>query len=294
MPADRLPVTDGLLRDWRLPDPGGSKHARGAVLVVGGSRQTPGAVLLAAAAALRAGAGKLQIATAESVATAVATAVPEALVQGLPETPDGAIAAAGGDLVGDLAAGARAVLVGPGLRDRHETCGLVAALLTAVDDAVVVVDALAMALLGGQPDALHRFDGRAVVTPNPLELGLTAGVSEQEVGADPAGHAVAAARRHRAVVALGGPDSHVAAPDGRCWADSSGGSGLGVSGSGDAFAGLVTGLAARGAEPAQAAVWGAHVHGRAGDRLAARVGRLGYLAREVVDEVPRVLTELEA
>jgi NAD(P)H-hydrate repair Nnr-like enzyme with NAD(P)H-hydrate dehydratase domain len=66
-----------------------------------------------------------------------------------------------------------------------------------------------------------------------------------------------------------------------------------VSGSGDVFAGLVTGLTARGAEPPQAAVWATHLHGRAGDRLASAVGRIGYLAREIPGEVPRVLDEIE-
>jgi ADP-dependent NAD(P)H-hydrate dehydratase len=66
-----------------------------------------------------------------------------------------------------------------------------------------------------------------------------------------------------------------------------------VSGSGDVMAGIVTGLAARGATPAQAAVWGTFLHGRSGDRLAAAVGRMGFLAREVLAEVPRVLAEIE-
>ena len=67
---------------------------------------------------------------------------------------------------------------------------------------------------------------------------------------------------------------------------------MGTSGSGDVLAGVVAGLLARGATPDQAAVWGAHVHATAGERLAARVGPLGYLARELLDETPRVLTEL--
>ncbi|MFL6139231.1 MAG: NAD(P)H-hydrate dehydratase [Frankiaceae bacterium] len=298
MPAERLDVTGGLLRDWPLPHPDGGKQARGQVLVVGGSRQTPGAVLLAAVAALRAGAGKLQIATVDSVAAVLATVVPEALVQGLPETPDGAVSGSAAGQVRELVEGARAVLVGPGMADAGHAGQIVRAVLDGAaasgEAPVVVVDALGLAHLGDHPDALRGLGGRAVLTPNPVELALMTGADPHEVDDDPQGRAVAAAERCSAVVALGAAESYVAVPDGRCWVDSSGGPGLGVSGSGDAFAGLVTGLAARGAEPVQAAVWAAHLHGRAGDRLAARVGRLGYLAREIVDEVPLVLTELEA
>jgi NAD(P)H-hydrate repair Nnr-like enzyme with NAD(P)H-hydrate dehydratase domain len=60
------------------------------------------------------------------------------------------------------------------------------------------------------------------------------------------------------------------------------------------LAGIVAGLVARGASPEQAAVWANHLHGRAGDRLSASVGRLGYLAREIPAEVPKVLAEIEA
>ena len=85
----------------------------------------------------------------------------------------------------------------------------------------------------------------------------------------------------------------VAAPDGRLWRDDSGGAGLGVSGSGDVRAGITGGLLARGADPAQAAVWAAYLHGRvrraAGRR---RSGRLGFLARELPPEIPRALAEI--
>src|SRR3569833_358910 len=77
-------ITPHLLRSWPLPDPQGDKEARGTVLVVGGSRFNPGAVLLAGVAALRAGAGRLQLAVAGETAVALSIAVPEAKVVGLP------------------------------------------------------------------------------------------------------------------------------------------------------------------------------------------------------------------
>jgi len=129
-----------------------------------------------------------------------------------------------------------------------------------------------------------------VLTPNPTELAF--GLHVDEVDDAPAA-AAEMARRARAVVALGGETSWVADPDGRLWQDESGGAGLGVSGSGDVRAGVVAGLLARGAEPAQAAVWAAHLHGRAGERLAAAVGRLGFLARELPAQLPRVLSEVD-
>ena len=88
---------------------------------------------------------------------------------------------------------------------------------------------------------------------------------------------------------LKGARTHVATPDGRLFHNLDGNPGLGTSGSGDVLAGAIAGLCARGADPVQAAVWGVVLHARAGDRLAASVGPLGFLAREILDALPRVL-----
>src|SRR5215217_9000840 len=87
-------VTPRLLRAWPLPQPSddADKEGRGRVLVVAGSPELPGTAILAATAALRAGAGKLRIATVASIAPHVGIAVPEARVVALAETERGAIA----------------------------------------------------------------------------------------------------------------------------------------------------------------------------------------------------------
>jgi NAD(P)H-hydrate repair Nnr-like enzyme with NAD(P)H-hydrate dehydratase domain len=51
-------------------------------------------------------------------------------------------------------------------------------------------------------------------------------------------------------------------------------------------------LLARGASPAEAAIWAVYVHARAGERLAQRIGPLGFLARELPAEFPGLLKEL--
>jgi ADP-dependent NAD(P)H-hydrate dehydratase len=290
--VDPVIVTPTMLRGWRLPEPEGGKEQRGRTLIVGGSRETPGAVLLAAEAALRSGAGKLQVATGQSVAALAAMALPEGLVRGLAETSSGAISATAADAVAELADGASSVLIGPGLIDVEECAEFVRLLAPSLNGAVVL-DALGLAGVTADRSVLHHVQGNAVLTPNPGELAETLQVDGSAVEEDPVGSAVELARAARAVVALGGTTSWVARPDGSCWRDETGGSGLGVSGSGDVFAGIVAGLMARGAAADQAAVWATHLHGRAGERLAASVGRLGFLARELPPEVPRVLMEVD-
>jgi ADP-dependent NAD(P)H-hydrate dehydratase len=288
---DQRVITPALLREWSLPDPGTSKETRGRTLVVGGHTETPGAVLLAAEAALRCGAGKLQVATVADVASYMAIAVPEGLVRGLEQTPGGDIAPDAADRVLELADGCEAVLLGPGMGDVEAVCDLLARVVPHLS-CTVVLDAAALAY-ASSGDVLSHLRGRCVLTPNPHELALALDVEQDAVDAEPVEHALRLARKTGAVVSCGGPQTSIAHPDGRVWVDASGGIGLAVSGSGDVHAGIVVGLAARGATPEQAAAWAAHLHGRAGDRLAASVGPLGYLAREVAAEVPRVLAEID-
>ena len=285
-------VTPGLLREWALPahPHGGTKQARGQVLVVGGAAQTPGAVLLAAVASLRAGAGKLAVATVASNAAALGVAVPEALVQALPETGAGAIDPQATGKVVEMASSASVVLFGPGMTDQEDCCRLLLPVMRQLGDVPVVLDALSLAVVEHDAAILRALHRSAVLTPNRQELGYMLGLGDGGIG-DEARQAVRdAADRFGAVVSLGGGESLIADPEGGLWHDSTGGIGLGVSGSGDCAAGIVAGLMARGAEPAQAAVWGAHLHGSAGDRLATRLGRVGYLAREIADEIPHVLS----
>lgn len=290
---DSTLVTPELLRSWQLPEPTGGKNSRGSILVIGGSAETLGAVLLAAEAALRAGAGKLQVATAESVAPFAATALPEALVRALPQTDAGAIRAEAAAVVRELAQAADAVLMGPGMVDREETQGFVERLLPGLSGPIAL-DALGLAAVTADDSCLKHLDQRAVLTPNPTEIAIALHVDEDEVEDDPSGSAAELSQRAGATVGLGGAVSWIAAPDGRLWRDEGGSAGLGVSGSGDVRAGITAGLLARGAEPAQAAVWAAYLHGRAGERLSSSVGRLGVLARELPAEVPRALVEVSS
>lgn len=278
-----------LLKRWPLPDPRacGSKEERGRILVIGGSVQVPGAALLAGIAALRAGAGKLQVATAAPAALPLAIALPEAKVMGLPADRNGAIRQLG-RTGAHAAAHARAVLVGPGMDPGVDTRRVVTAALTAAQ-CTVVLDAGALDIRAIRHVRARRGDAALVLTPHAGEMAALLDTDEAAVRADPAGIARECAQTWQVVVALKGAVTHVAAPDGRMWVNAAGSVGLGTSGSGDVLAGLIAGLAARGASPEQAAVWGVHLHAKAGVRLSRRMGLVGFLAREISAEVPGLM-----
>lgn len=279
------------LRGWPLPALAreADKEARGRILVVAGSREIAGAAVLAATAALRAGAGKLVVATAESVATHLAFAVPEARVIALPETALGAFAKTGLDRLRDAAEGADAALIGSGLMDEAGATDFVGELLPLVAHAPVVLDALAMNVLKNR-GALSQ---PVLLTPHGGEMAHLMERSKQDVLARPEELATAAARRWNAVVALKGATTLIATPGTAGWRHEGGQPGLATSGSGDVLAGLIAGLLAQGATLEQACAWGVVLHASAGACLAQRLGPLGYLARELPGEIPALLKQLQ-
>lgn len=284
-------VFDGstLREHWALPEPADddTKHERGTVVVIGGASETPGAVLLAGVAALRVGAGRLQICTVQPNASELAVAIPEAAVTALPVTPTGGIAAAAVDLTREAVHEADAVLLGPGMTGPDETLALVDAILAlASSRAAIVLDALALTCGIVNTAQFSRCASRTVITPNASEVAHLLGSAAPSDDADSA----RVLSDRLGVIAMSG--SVVAAPGGECWRTSKGNSGLATSGSGDVLAGAVAGLAARGADSLRAALWALTLHCSAGDRLAHRIGPVGFLARELLDELPGVLRDI--
>lgn len=287
-------ITRELLRRWPLPDldPQDDKEDRGSVLVVGGSTSLAGAVVLAGTTALRAGAGKLQIATSKSAAPLVAIAVPEAKSIGLRETRDGAIAPSASSTVSSLAKENDAIVIGPGMENADSTRNLVKNVLKSIRNTPTVIDAGAISALAIRSGLLKHLDGNAVLTPHAGEMASLMSTSKDDITRNAIEWATRAASELNAVVTLKGAETIIADPSGDIFRYRGGSIGLATSGSGDTLAGLLGGLLARGASPAQASVWGVFIHGEAGRRLEKRVGRIGFLAREIPDEVPAILESL--
>lgn len=280
-----------LLRSFPMPSlpEDGDKEERGRLLIVGGSREVPGAALLAGLAGLRAGAGKLQIATGASVAVALGVAVPEARVIGLAEMKDGCLARTAAAPLLELAKEAQAIVLGCGLQHGPAMDGLLDRLLAARLDCPLVLDATVLGSLAGRAEAVRAWPGGVMLLPHKGEMARLLACDVEEVEADPLLAVHRAAETYQAVALVKGQYSFIAAPDGRSFRFEGGGVGLATSGSGDTLAGIVGGLAARGADPLTATLRGVWLHGEAGRILTERIGRVGFLAREIPDEIPALL-----
>jgi len=289
-----LEIDPQLLRRMPLPQPDGEvdKNTRGRVFLVGGSHRAPGAAVLSGMAALRAGAGKIQLACPTSLAIPLGLAFPEAGVCPLEEDADGESLAKPAEILVELARASHAVLIGPGMLSADSASALAQKLLMSVDEPVYVLDALALTDLWENTELLKRQKGQVVLTPHAGEMATLCHQKKEQIEADPLAAALHGADHCGGVVVLKGSSTFIATPSGETYRYDDGVVGLATAGSGDVLAGLIAGLASRGADPVRAAIWGVYLHGEAGRRLTRSQGKLGFLARELAAEVPELMEKL--
>jgi hydroxyethylthiazole kinase-like uncharacterized protein yjeF len=234
----------------RSPGPDSHKYTRGLVTIIAGDM--PGASALAASAAVRAGAGVVRLQAREFV-----PGVPAAVVQ-MPGDPL--------DRLDDEKIGA--LLLGPGLKSGRE---LLAAALAS--GRPLVLDAGALTMLA--QDGTKGVEG-AILTPHDGEFTRLFGALE----GSKVERARAAAVRSGAVVVYKGPDTVVAAPDGRAAIHGSAPAWLGTAGAGDVLAGIIAAERAAEREPFEAACAGVWRHAEA-----ARLAGPGMIADDLIDHL---------
>ncbi len=274
---------------WRahfpVPDASGHKYDRGHAVVASGPSWSTGAARLAARGALRAGAGLVTIASPREALAVNATSNLAVMVRPV----DGAAELT--QFLSDRRLNAFAI--GPGVGVGEATCELVLAALAG--ERAVVLDADAITSFADKPlrlaEALRRRDrAAAILTPHEGEFSryFRALDEETKVGSK-LDRARLAARSIGAVVLLKGPDTVVAAPDGRAAIAANAPPYLATAGAGDVLAGMAAGLLAQGMpafEAAAAAVW---LHGEA-----ARSFGPGLISEDLPEALPAVYRALLA
>jgi len=268
---------------WRgqlaAPSADAHKYTRGHAVVVSGGPETTGAARLGARGALRVGAGLVTVASPRAAFPVNAAHLTAIMVRPI-DVPDGLER-----MLEDKRL--NAVLVGPGGGVGSATVQLAA--IAARSGASVVLDADALTSFAARLDALADLcsaaPGRVVLTPHDGEFQrLFPNLPGSRLD-----RARAAADRSGAVVVLKGPDTVIAAPDGRAAINENAPPWLATAGSGDVLAGFVTGLLAQGMavwEAACAAVW---LHGECASRFGP-----GLIAEDLPEQLPHVLERLQA
>lgn len=291
--AARVPVGAELLDEEEaralLPPraPDAHKGDAGRLVVIAGSPGKPGAAHLALTGALRGGAGLVWLAARPEVMSLALAGRPEAMSVPLPG--QGPLGPADLEPLLEAARGADALAIGPGI-PRGPATGSVLRELVGRAGLPVALDADALNALAesGGPGGLGA---PAVLTPHPGEMARLTGRSTAEVQTDRIELAAASARAWGVTVVLKGARTVVADPEGPPAVIPTGNPGMATGGTGDVLAGLTGALLAGGLPPAAAGRVAAWVHGRAGDKVARRLGQRGLLARDLGEAIGEVWAE---
>jgi NAD(P)H-hydrate epimerase len=264
-----------------------TKFDSGQVLIVGGSRGLTGAVCMATQAAIRAGAGYATVAVPSDLEHIFEVKLTEAMSRGYPGG-EGRLASDSADDILKAAAGAAAVVLGPGLGRDEDSLELARSVARRIE-APLLIDADGLNAHAGRLESIVQRPGPTVLTPHAGELGRLLGRPSAEVAAHRLASAREAAERSEAIVVLKGDDSLVV--EGGRLAISAGGSpGLATAGTGDVLSGTIGALLARGMDPFAATCAGVHAHQRAGRIAAERLGSAeSVIATDVIAALPEAL-----
>jgi ADP-dependent NAD(P)H-hydrate dehydratase / NAD(P)H-hydrate epimerase len=280
-------ISDRVLRLVTARARAGNKFDAGTVVVAGGMRGLTGAPTMAALAAMRTGAGYVQLAVPESTETVFALKLLEAMTVGQPED-DGTHSESGADGVAELAERAGAVVVGPGI-GRSEAAVAFARAVARRVEAPLLIDADGLNAHAGALESLRERRAPTILTPHAGELGRLLEVDSAAIGAERLTSAREAAERSGAIVVLKGDDTIVAAPEGLAAVSRGGSPALATAGTGDVLSGVIATYLAKGLDPLAAAAAGVLAHARAGRVAAGRFGADHTIASDVIDALPAAL-----
>ena len=272
---------------WRqsfpVPRIDGHKYDRGHVIVVSGGLAATGAARLSARGSLRAGAGLVTLASPRDAIAVNASALSAVMVRAV-------------DTVGEfeeMLSDKRfnACVIGPGAGVGERTRDLVLTAMSAKRS--LVLDADALTSFADAPDRLFEaikasHDPQVVLTPHEGEFPrLFSDISNKHPFRSKLERVRAAAERSAAVVLLKGPDTVVAAPDGRATIAANAPPWLATAGAGDVLSGMISGLLAQGVAAFEAGSIGVWMHGEA-----AREAGPGLIAEDLPEVLPAVFRHL--
>ena len=272
----------------------GNKGSFGRALIIAGSMQYIGAAHLCIEAALRGGAGYVELVSESAVCDSALLKFPEVIYTRV--SPYSDFIKEDIERVKQRAKSASSVLIGPGCSKSAALANVVAALIKE-EGAPLIIDADAINSLAEYSEdpieLLVSAKRKTVLTPHPLEFSRLTGKSLGDIASSRVDSALSLSSESGAAVLLKGYET-VVASGGRVMINTTGSSALAKAGSGDTLAGMIASLIAMGGESSDMAAIGAFVHGKAGDILASELSEYGVTPSDLPRAMAQVIAELTA
>lgn len=276
--CENVPQLRALTKDDLCDMPKRPSHSNkgtfGKLLVIAGSYNMAGAAVLAAKAAYKSGAGLVKVLTPKENRTIIQCSVPEALLDTY-------------DNIESSLTWASAIVLGPGIGKGEAAHDIVKHVLKEAD-VPILIDADALNIISEDTDILKNHKMPVIVTPHLGEMSRLMGISIADIQKDVIGTARKFAAEYDVVCLLKDSRSITAYPDGISYINLSGNSGMATAGSGDVLSGITGALLAQWQDAKKAAVYGAYIHGLAGDEEFDKMGSHGMIASDIINGLDKI------
>ncbi len=295
IPAQTVPVLETVEMRW-VKEQFHPRHSEsnkgdyGKLLCICGSEGMAGAAIMSGWAALRCGAGLVNLALPRAIYPIAAGRLLESVFTIL-DRENGVLTQDSEERLDKALKSASACVIGCGLG--MESTFLVKKVLEEAE-CPVILDADGLNSVCGHLDWLKEaaLKKPVIVTPHPGEMARLLGATIKEVQANRLSAADFLAREYGVVTVLKGAGTLIALPSGRCYINHTGNPGMARGGSGDILAGMIGSFAAQGMEASAAARAGVYLHGLAGDRSARKHSQQGMLPTDMIEEIPRIFLDM--
>ena len=269
----------------------GNKGNFGRILVVGGSSGLTGAPCLTAQSALRTGSGVVTVACAKGLNDIFENKLTEVMTASLPQNIDRTISSKALAVLVEMMDQYDVLALGPGLGKNKDTGKLVFSLIRKIKKPVVL-DADGLNFISKNPGILKEKKSVLVVTPHPGEMSRLMRCSIDMIQKHRVETSLKFAKKYNVITLLKGACTVIALPSGEVFINSTGNPGLATAGAGDVLTGVIASIIGQGIEPGKAAIFGAFIHGLAGDLAKKDKGECGLIASDIISNIPEAILNI--
>jgi len=291
-PKQRLLTSEFIREEYQPRFSNAHKGSTGHLFVIAGSPGKTGAAALTSLSAMRTGAGLVTLGIPAGLNPVLESQVREVMTLPLSETEDGLLHESSEQTILAFLKNKKCLAIGPGLGTALRTRTLFFKILQNLK-IPAVIDADGITMMAENKNILNSLKLPVILTPHPGEMARLMNVTPSEIQKDRIAAARAFALEYHVHLVLKGAGTVIAHPDGTVYINPTGNPGMASSGMGDVLTGMIAGLLTQGYSPEAATYLGVWLHGSAADSLIQKKGVIGFLASDVMEEIPAQISLLE-
>lgn len=269
------------------------KGTFGRVGIISGSKGMTGAPCLATMGALRSGSGLVYTIVPNGISDILSIKLTEAIIRPVKDKDTGHFILNSLEEIKDIIKDMDILAIGPGMGVDEKRIKLVKNVLLTFQKPVVLDADGINCISKGEPNILLKRKATTIITPHPGELSRLIGVKIKDIQKNRIKYSKYVSNKYNIITVLKGADTIVSNPKGDTFTNNTGNPGMATAGSGDVLTGVIASFLSQRIEPYEAAILGVYCHGLAGDLAKMNKGEYGMIARDILEDIPNSIKQIE-